>query len=126
MTASCWSGSRSESPKCRRAASRCAPTTMPKSLKKRLDAYHAQTAPLSAYYRRKGLHKATDGMAPDRRGDGCDRTAAGSSATQEGGFDPQACGPRHAGTPSGRAQARRPLCAPQGSIEDGIQVRLKG
>jgi adenylate kinase len=33
------------------------------SLKKRLDAYHVQTAPLSHYYRRKGLHKATDGMA---------------------------------------------------------------
>jgi adenylate kinase len=33
------------------------------SLKKRLDAYHAQTAPLSHYYRRKGVHKATDGMA---------------------------------------------------------------
>jgi adenylate kinase len=33
------------------------------SLKKRLDAYHAQTAPLSHYYRRKGIHKATDGMA---------------------------------------------------------------
>ncbi len=34
------------------------------SLKKRLDAYHAQTAPLSHYYRQKGMHKATDGMAP--------------------------------------------------------------
>jgi adenylate kinase len=34
------------------------------SLKKRLAAYHRQTAPLSAYYRSKGLHKATDGMAP--------------------------------------------------------------
>ncbi|MFZ5693862.1 MAG: adenylate kinase [Pseudomonadota bacterium] len=33
------------------------------SLKKRLDAYHAQTAPLSHYYRRKGLLKTTDGMA---------------------------------------------------------------
>lgn len=33
------------------------------SLKKRLDAYHAQTAPLSHYYRRKGLLKVTDGMA---------------------------------------------------------------
>ena len=33
------------------------------SLKKRLDAYHAQTAPLSHYYRKKGLHKATNGMA---------------------------------------------------------------
>lgn len=35
----------------------------PESLKKRLDAYHAQTAPLSAYYRKKGLLKLTDGMA---------------------------------------------------------------
>jgi adenylate kinase len=35
----------------------------PESLKKRLDAYHAQTAPLSAYYRKKGLLKVTDGMA---------------------------------------------------------------
>jgi adenylate kinase len=34
------------------------------SLKKRLDAYHAQTAPVSHYYRRKGLHRATDGMVP--------------------------------------------------------------
>ena len=34
------------------------------SLKKRLDAYHAQTAPLSHFYRKKKLHKATDGMAP--------------------------------------------------------------
>ena len=36
----------------------------PESLKKRLAAYHAQTAPLSHYYRSKGLLKATDGMAP--------------------------------------------------------------
>lgn len=34
------------------------------SLGKRLTAYHVQTAPLSHYYRQKGLHKATDGMAP--------------------------------------------------------------
>lgn len=33
------------------------------SLSKRLTAYHLQTAPLSHYYRQKGLHKATDGMA---------------------------------------------------------------
>jgi adenylate kinase len=33
------------------------------SLKKRLAAYHELTAPLSAYYRSKGQHKATDGMA---------------------------------------------------------------
>ncbi len=35
----------------------------PESLRKRLVAYHAQTAPLSAYYRQKRLLKATDGMA---------------------------------------------------------------
>jgi adenylate kinase len=34
------------------------------SMKKRLEAYRAQTAPLTAYYRRKGLLKETDGMAP--------------------------------------------------------------
>lgn len=34
------------------------------TLKNRLDAYHAQTAPVSHYYRKKGLHKSTDGMAP--------------------------------------------------------------
>lgn len=34
------------------------------SLKKRLAAYHAQTAPLADYYRRKGFLKSTDGMAP--------------------------------------------------------------
>ena len=36
----------------------------PESLKKRLAAYHAQTAPLSDHYRKKGLLKSTDGMAP--------------------------------------------------------------
>ncbi|MBV6487179.1 MAG: adenylate kinase [Pseudorhodoplanes sp.] len=40
------------------------PDDNPESLKKRLAAYHAQTAPLSAYYRRKGTLKTTDGMAP--------------------------------------------------------------
>jgi adenylate kinase len=36
----------------------------PESMKKRLVAYHAQTAPLASYYRGKGLLKTTDGMAP--------------------------------------------------------------
>jgi adenylate kinase len=35
----------------------------PEALKKRLDAYHSQTAPLSAHYRDKGMLKSTDGMA---------------------------------------------------------------
>jgi adenylate kinase len=36
----------------------------PESMKKRLAAYHAQTAPLTSYYRAKGQLKTTDGMAP--------------------------------------------------------------
>jgi adenylate kinase len=36
----------------------------PEALKKRLVAYHAQTAPLSEHYRKKGVLKAIDGMAP--------------------------------------------------------------
>jgi adenylate kinase len=39
------------------------PDDNPEALKKRLDAYHAQTAPLSAHYQSKGLLKVTDGMA---------------------------------------------------------------
>jgi adenylate kinase len=35
----------------------------PESLKKRLDAYRAQTAPLTGYYARKGVLKTVDGMA---------------------------------------------------------------
>ena len=34
------------------------------SLKKRLDAYRAQTAPVSDYYASKGALKTVDGMAP--------------------------------------------------------------
>lgn len=36
----------------------------PDSFKTRLAAYHAQTAPLSEYYRRRGILQVTDGMAP--------------------------------------------------------------
>lgn len=39
------------------------PDDNPESLKKRLAAYHTQTAPLSAHYRRKGMLRTTDGMA---------------------------------------------------------------
>ena len=40
------------------------PDDNPEVLKRRLAAYHAQTAPLADYYRGKGLLKSTDGMAP--------------------------------------------------------------
>lgn len=36
----------------------------PETLKKRLDAYRSQTAPLSAYYKAKGTLLEVDGMAP--------------------------------------------------------------
>jgi len=36
----------------------------PESMKKRLVAYHAQTAPLVSYYRNKRMLKTADGMAP--------------------------------------------------------------
>ncbi|MGO9004826.1 MAG: adenylate kinase [Beijerinckiaceae bacterium] len=36
----------------------------PEAFKKRLEAYHAQTAPVSAYYAKKGELKLVDGMAP--------------------------------------------------------------
>jgi adenylate kinase len=39
------------------------PDDNPESLKKRLDAYRARTAPLTGYYARKGILKTVDGMA---------------------------------------------------------------
>jgi adenylate kinase len=39
------------------------PDDNPESLKKRLDAYHAQTAPLAEYYAGKGVLRTVDGMA---------------------------------------------------------------
>src|SRR5215831_1663509 len=42
---------------------RLRPDDNPESLKKRLDAYRAQTAPLTGYYASKGLLKIVDGMA---------------------------------------------------------------
>ena len=40
------------------------PDDNPEALKKRLAAYHTQTAPLSDHYRSKGLLRTIDGMAP--------------------------------------------------------------
>jgi adenylate kinase len=39
------------------------PDDNPESLKKRLDAYRAQTAPVTGYYARRGILKTVDGMA---------------------------------------------------------------
>ncbi|MBV8753402.1 MAG: adenylate kinase [Hyphomicrobiales bacterium] len=40
------------------------PDDNPEALKTRLDIYRTQTAPLIAFYRKKGLLKSVDGMAP--------------------------------------------------------------
>jgi adenylate kinase len=37
------------------------------SLKKRLDGYHKQTAPLAHYYAKKGLHKEIDASLPSNQ-----------------------------------------------------------
>ncbi len=40
------------------------PDDKPETVKARLEAYNAQTAPLLPYYRRRGVLKTVDGMAP--------------------------------------------------------------
>jgi adenylate kinase len=40
------------------------PDDNPEALKTRLDVYRTQTAPVIAFYRKKGVLKSVDGMAP--------------------------------------------------------------
>ena len=137
MTRSCWSESRSGQPRCRRAARRCGQTTMPNSLKKRLDTYHAQTAPLSHYYRKKGVHKATDGMAPiDSVTEAIGALLAAPSARKKASARKRvtrgAPGRRPAGRkPPARATAARagskaaPRAQERLSVQDGLQGAKK-
>jgi adenylate kinase family enzyme len=60
MTQSCSAASRSARP--RQKVGRAQMTTLD-ALKKRLDVYHAQTAPLIEYYSAKGNLRSVDGMA---------------------------------------------------------------
>jgi adenylate kinase len=80
----------------------------PESLKKRLDAYHAQTAPLSAYYRGKGLLKATDGMAAiDAVSAAIARLLAPSARKKQGATRKRARGAAAGRRPAGRKPAAR-------------------
>jgi adenylate kinase len=80
----------------------------PESLKKRLDAYHAQTAPLSAYYRGKGLLKATDGMAAiDAVSAAIARLLAPSARKKQGATRKRARGGAAGRRPAGRKPAAR-------------------
>jgi adenylate kinase len=80
----------------------------PESLKKRLDAYHAQTAPLSAYYRGKGLLKATDGMAAiDAVSAAIARLLAPSARKKQGTARKRARGAAAGRRPAGRKPAAR-------------------
>lgn len=82
------------------------PDDNPESLKKRLDAYRAQTAPLSGYYAGKGVLRTVDGMAPiddvtAAIAEVLDRTAGGPGA---GPARRRPSGPR---TASARKAAQR-------------------
>jgi adenylate kinase len=111
------------------------PDDNPESLKKRLDAYRAQTAPLTGYYASKGLLKIVDGMAsiedvsaavaavldptvegaavvPTRRRPMAPRTAAARKAAQR----------RSARRPT---TVRRALTALPGAVKPASAVRGK-
>jgi adenylate kinase len=71
--AKCGAGyhDRNQQPKIPGVCDRCGSTQFSRraddnaeTVKKRLDAYHAQTAPILPYYRAKGSLKSVDGMAP--------------------------------------------------------------
>jgi adenylate kinase len=110
------------------------PDDNPESLKKRLDAYRAQTAPLTGYYANKGLLKTVDGMAsiedvsaavaavldptfdgaavvPARRRPMAPRTAAARKAAQR--------------RSARRRPARRALTALPGAVKPAAAVRGK-
>jgi adenylate kinase len=111
------------------------PDDNPESLKKRLDAYRAQTAPLTGYYASKGMLKTVDGMAsiedvsaavaavleqtldasaavPARRRPMAPRTAAARKAAQRR---------------SARRPARRPvLTGLPGAVKQAAALRGKG
>jgi adenylate kinase len=54
------------------------PDDNPEAFEQRLNAYRAQTAPLTDYYRKKGLLKPVDGMAPiERVSEAIDRILSG-------------------------------------------------
>jgi adenylate kinase len=70
----------------------------PEALKKRLDAYRAQTAPLVSYYRGTGLLRTVDGMAAIE-----DVTVAISRVLAEGAFRPR---PPRAAAKAGKPSAK--------------------
>ncbi len=74
----------------------------PESMKKRLAAYHAQTAPLAAYYAAKGMLRTTDGMAPiDAVSAAIERLLAPAAGTE----------PKKAAKPVAPAKAKAPTKA---------------
>ena len=83
----------------------------PEVLKKRLDAYRAQTAPLVDYYRRQGLLKTVDGMAAIADVTGHRRSSRRHASRRKAAF--QADGRRRKKTRGkGRRPKRRPRSRP--------------
>jgi adenylate kinase len=83
----------------------------PESLKKRLDAYRVQTAPLVGYYAGKGMLRPVDGMASID-----DVTAAIAEVLKQVGTG-RPVAPRTAAHPVERRSARGPLTARSGGKE---------
>ncbi len=87
------------------------PDDNPETLKKRIEAYRSQTAPLIDYYAGKGALKTVDGMAP------IEKVSAAIAAVLDPGFDeaagaiPLSAAP--AGQPPRTAAARKAARAPQ-------------
>lgn len=115
----------------------------PDALRKRLESYRAQTAPLIEYYARKGLLRTVDGMAdipevarqiekvlgqkarpaaktPSRRPAGR-KPAAGSARKAQAGKSPQKRGAKS----TGRASAGRPASKKAGRTASRSGVKKK-
>jgi len=109
------------------------PDDNPESLKKRLDAYRAQTAPLTGYYASKGMLMTVDGMASIEEVSGAvaaalDQTldgAAVASARRRPMAPRTAAARKAAQRRSARRPARRGLTALPGAVKPAATGRGK-
>src|SRR6266849_802694 len=109
------------------------PDDNPESLKKRLDAYRAQTAPLTGYYASKGMLKTVDGMASIEEvsavvGAVLDQTLgiAAAPARRRRPMAPRTAAARKAAQRrSARRPARRGLTAVPGAVKPAAAARGK-
>ncbi len=99
----------------------------PESMKKRLAAYHAQTAPLSAYYKSKGSLKTTDGMASiDQVTAAIGRLLAPASKPQAKSKAPNAAKASKPAKKRTKAPARKAKSAKKGAAKKARKGSKKG